>query len=49
MKKNYIAPISAQMMVNLTIMSGSPAAELQNSGTTGTGEPAMAPGRKLYI
>lgn len=49
MKKNYIAPVSAQMMVNLTIMSGSgdKSADLTPGGVPG--EPACTPGRKVYI
>ncbi|MCQ2348093.1 MAG: hypothetical protein MJZ65_02780 [Paludibacteraceae bacterium] len=49
MKKNYIAPMSASIMVNPIVMStGSPAADLTPSGST-EGGPACAPGRKLYI
>lgn len=46
MKKNYLAPMSASIMVNLTIMLGS-AAEPKPGGNTGTGEPALAPVRKM--
>lgn len=50
MKKNYIAPMSASIMVNPIVMSaGSGAsADLTPGGNPGT-TPACAPGRKLYI
>lgn len=50
MKKKYLAPMSAQMMVNLTIMSGSgdKSADLTPGGQGGL-TPACTPGRKVYI
>lgn len=52
MKKNYLAPMSAQMKINLAIaiMSGDgPALAPAPGGDTGDGTTACAPGRKLYI
>lgn len=51
MKKQYLAPMSAQMVMNITRIMGSsatdgPASDLTPGGSTAGGT-ACAPGRKL--
>lgn len=51
MKKQYLAPMSAQMKINLAIaiMSGDGPAPAPAPGGNPGITPACAPGRKLYI